>query len=38
LKDAFLKATNNLNNAAKDKFITEFLNKTIDLSDVSADD
>jgi len=38
-KDAYLEATNNLNNAGKsDKIITELLNKTSDLSDISDND
>jgi len=38
-KDTYLEATNNLNNASKsDKIITELLNKTTDLEDISVED
>jgi hypothetical protein len=38
-KDIYLEATNNLNNASKiDKIITELLNKTTDLEDISVED
>jgi len=38
-KDAYLEATNNLNNASKaNKIITELINKTPDLADISDED
>jgi hypothetical protein len=38
-RDAYLEATNNLNNASKSgSIITELLNKTTDLVDISAED
>jgi len=38
-RDTYLEATNNLNNSSKSgKYITEFLEKTNDLTDISSDD
>jgi hypothetical protein len=38
-RDAYLEATNNLNNTAKSgKIITELLNNTTDLVDISVED